>query len=257
VFLTDATPTVGAGPNSLKTITEQAFIDWKGYLGVTYVGIGLSFDAKTSTELSHVHSTTIFSVSSPRELADMMNEFNYLVSPVAFDVRLGFSSSVYEIKSVYGGDDDARTDGGLIECRTMTASSVGPQGVKGSVLVIVLRPKDSVHNQELPSQSPITLSVKARLFGSEQEEHQKHQYVLRHDPNVVTEKAFALSVYFETLRSILPPQSVYKAEFTGKEMARLCKLQDFLREQRPEIARQLTHEQTMVDQLIRDHGRKA
>jgi Ca-activated chloride channel family protein len=256
LFLTDATPTVGGGPNSLQAISEKAFIDSNGYLGVTYVGIGLSFDAETATELSRVHSTTIFSVSSSGELADMMaNEFNYLVSPVAFDVRVGLSSSDYEIKGVYGGDDDARTDGALIECRTMTASSVGPQGVKGSVLVIVLRPKDSNNDPELTS--PITLSIDARLYGSGKEEHQEHEYVLRHDPNVVTEKAFALYVYFETLRSVLAPQTILKMEFTGKELVRLSILQAFLREQRPEIASQLTEEQRMVDKLISDHSHKA
>jgi Ca-activated chloride channel family protein len=139
MLLTDAIPTVGDGPASIRAISEQAFVDSNGRFGVTYVGIGLSFDAETATELSRVHGTNIFNILSSNDLQEMLEkEFNYLVSPVAFDLRIRLSSPDYEVSLVHGSDDDARRDGSLTEIRTLTPSSVGAEGVKGSVLVIYL-----------------------------------------------------------------------------------------------------------------------
>jgi hypothetical protein len=59
IFITDASPTIGSDVELLKQETERAFVEPKGTIGVTYVGIGLSFDAAVSLELSRVHSTTM------------------------------------------------------------------------------------------------------------------------------------------------------------------------------------------------------
>jgi NADH dehydrogenase/NADH:ubiquinone oxidoreductase subunit G len=40
IFITDASPTIGADVESLKQETERAFVESKGMIGVTYVGIG-------------------------------------------------------------------------------------------------------------------------------------------------------------------------------------------------------------------------
>jgi uncharacterized protein YegL len=98
IFLTDAIPTVGTSETSITGRTEAAFIESHGFIGVTYCGIGLSFDASACAELSRARNTSIYCMSTSEELNHMLtSEFNYLVSSVALDVRVGFSSSDYSI----------------------------------------------------------------------------------------------------------------------------------------------------------------
>jgi hypothetical protein len=171
----------------------------------------LSFDATACTELSRIHGTTISSFLNSKELQQTLEKnFNYLLSPIAFDVRIGMSNPDDEISRVYGGDDDARQSGSLMECRTMTASSLGAEGVNGSVLVIHLDLKDGTSNADLTLRSPITVSIDCTPFRSQEEEHKECEYVRHDEPSLITEKEFALSVYYETLRAILPPQDVRK-----------------------------------------------
>jgi hypothetical protein len=135
----------------------------------------------------------------------------------------------------------------------MIASSVGPEGVKGSVLVILLKPKDRIGNSELVKRCPITVATTGLPYGSQEDEHHEHEYVLHDEPCDVTEKAFVFSLFYETIRGVLAPQHVRKEAFTREEEQQLHKLQDFLRSQNPEIIDQIGDELSMLDRLINDH----
>jgi Ca-activated chloride channel family protein len=250
IFLTDASPTVGDSEHSIRDMAEQAFGASNGFLGVTYCGIGLSFDAAACDELSRVHSTTIFNVNTSVELHETLDrDFNYLISPVAFDVRIGISSSDYSISRVYGGDSDCQRNDCLLEFRTLTASSVGAEGIKGSILIIHLTPKHS----EVISHSQIRTTVDYTPFGSTVAQHQEHEYFLNEESMLLTEKAFALSVYFETLQEILPASDMRQEFFTLDQRMILLQLQTFLKSQSKEVTSRLAAELHMVDQLIADH----
>jgi Ca-activated chloride channel family protein len=130
LFITDACPNIGLGETGLKSKGENAFISSNHTLGITYVGVGLSFNAEVSEELSQVRGTTIFNVNSSRELKKtLVEDFNYLVTPVAFDVDLKLNCNGYSIDTVYGSDDEKQSDR-LIHFRTLTASAVNEKGVK-------------------------------------------------------------------------------------------------------------------------------
>jgi hypothetical protein len=68
IFLTDDCPSIELDETRLKGMAENAFVNSNGTICITYVGIGLSFNAKVSEELSKVHGITIFSVNTSREL---------------------------------------------------------------------------------------------------------------------------------------------------------------------------------------------
>jgi Ca-activated chloride channel family protein len=248
-FLTDATPTVGASADGICKLSEAAFVQSNGRIGVSYCGIGLSFNAATCAELSRAHSTSIYSVSNSVELDDMLtSEFNYLVSPVAFDIRVGISSSDFAIGEVFGGDSDSPHGDSLLEYPTMTASSVGPEGVKGSVLIIHLNPLSA----EIPERASIQVTVDWKsIEGNESRE--EHEYLLNDEQLMLTEKAFALSVYYRTLRQLLPERDLRKEVFTADEIGTLQKLQTFLSSQREEIGVELRNETGLLTQLITKH----
>jgi Ca-activated chloride channel family protein len=250
ILLTDANPTAGASIEEIRAMSEDAFTASNRRLGVTYCGIGLSFDAASCAKLTQAHGTTVSSISNSAELKQvLMAEFNYLVSPVAFDVRVGFSSSDYSISAVFGGDEDCLRRDSFLEFRTMTASAVGAEGVKGSVLIIHLKPSGS----PIVGRSSVRFTIDLTPAGKQSPEHQEHEYFLNSEPIPLTEKAFALSVYYRTLREMLPQPNVRKEFFTVDESATLIKLKEFLQSRPEEIRVSLCNEIKMVDQLIANH----
>jgi Ca-activated chloride channel family protein len=223
IFLTDACPTAGPDSGFIRDCTERAFVESGGLIGVTYVGIGLSFDAKTCADLTAAHGTSIYSASNTTELeAFLTTEFNYLVSPVAFDVRVALSSPDYTISEIFGGDTDYKKDGPVAEFRTMTASAISPDGVKGAALILLLNPMST----SPPVGAGVQLVVEWTLFDGKRETRTM-DVVLNEEPLPVTEKAFALSVYYRILRQVLP-ESPWQHEFTAEQVDLLRKLLAFL-----------------------------
>lgn len=251
IFLTDAAPTVGASTNAIRDLTEAAFTASGGFLGVIYCGIGLSFDATTCAELSRAHNVSITSINNSAELEDtLMTDFNYLVAPVAFDVRIGLSSEHYSVSAVFGGDSDCMRGNSLIEFRTLTASAVGAEGVKGSVVIIHLNPRTSISKER----AAVRVSIDFTPFGTQHTEHQENEYFLNDQPIPLTEKAFALSVYYRTLKEILPEANLRKELFTPEEKATLIKLCEFIKAFPSDSPARLENEINILDRLITNHG---
>jgi hypothetical protein len=71
IFLTDAIPTVGVSTPKIREMAEKAFVKSRGRLGVTYIGIGLSFNAATCAELWRAHSTSVSSINDLSELEEI------------------------------------------------------------------------------------------------------------------------------------------------------------------------------------------
>jgi hypothetical protein len=252
IFLTDAIPTVGASTQAIREMGETAFIQSQGRLGVTYWGIGFSFDSGSCAELSRGHSTSVSSISTSAELEETLRtSFNYQVSPIAFDVRIGLSSQDYSILEVYGGDSDCEKGDSLMEYLTLTASEVGVEGIKGSVLIIHLQ---SLHSDIHPHPS-VEITIEFTPFGNTEKVRQVYEYFLNVEPIAVTEKAYALSVYYRTLQQVLPDRNVRKSRFTPDEVSIMMKLQSFLKSQRPEITARLTREIKVVDDLMAFHSK--
>jgi hypothetical protein len=249
-FLTDACLTAGASTNAIREMTETAFQASNGRLGVTYWGIGLSFDAAVCAELTRAHSASISSINNYAELYHILHaEFNYQVSPPAFDIHIGISSSDYVIAEVYGGDSDCREGDSLLEFRTYTASEAGAEGVKGSVLIIYLNPL----GQAVGDRTSISISIDWTRSGGGDREHRSSDYFLNDEPLSVTEKAYALSTYYRTVRAMLPEKGERKIAFTGEDAAKLRILEGFLKNQRPDLTVQLAKEIKIVEDLIAKH----
>jgi hypothetical protein len=189
-------------------------------------------------------------LSTSVELQEILRtEFNYQVSPSGFDVQIGLTSQDYSIAEVYGGDSDCQTSDSLLEFRTLTASAVGIEGVKGAVLIIHLNPL----NPNVAGRSSVEIWIEWKPFGATESQRQSFEYFLNDEPIMVTEKAYALSVYYRTLLKVLPEGNVRKEEFTAEEASMLTKLQGFLKSQRSEIRDRIANEMKIVENLITKH----
>jgi Ca-activated chloride channel family protein len=140
IFLTDAMPNIGGGSNSLLNLSKRAAQKSKIY--TTFIGVGLDFNTDLVTEITKVRGSNYFSVHSAKQFKKILNDdFNYIVTPSAFDAVVLLESEAYEIEKVYGSPYADESTGTLLKIETVNASAKEEAGVKGGMILLKLKEK--------------------------------------------------------------------------------------------------------------------
>ena len=134
IFLTDAQPNDGDLTEEGMLGTVERLAQKKIY--TTFIGIGVDFNTDLIEAISKTRGANYHAVHSPEDFKRRMDEnFDYMVTPLAFNLKLTMDSPNFEIQKVYGSpdadestseimkvstlfpsakDDEARTRGGLV-----------------------------------------------------------------------------------------------------------------------------------------------
>lgn len=139
IVITDAMPNIG------KTSKQDLFsmISENSAKGTytTFVGVGVDFNTEIIEKLSDTKGANYYSVHSSKEFKERMGEqFEYMVTPLVFDLNLKLSSTDYEIEKVYGSDTADAKSGNLMKINTLFPSKSSSNGeVKGGVVLLKLK----------------------------------------------------------------------------------------------------------------------
>ena len=163
IVITDAMPNMGTtSRNDLaKYIKENA--DNKIY--TTFIGVGVDFNTEVIETLSDVKGANYYSVHSSEEFKKIMSEdFDYMVTPLVFDLELKLDSTEYIIKNVYGTDTKEKTTGTLMKVNTLFPSSRNESGeAKGGIILLKVAPAIIDFKEEPEFEgTQITVSYKDR-----------------------------------------------------------------------------------------------
>ncbi len=113
MLFTDARPNVGrTDSGSFRTITERYA---KEEIGLTAFGVGLNFGQELIYHISQLRGGNFFFLETPEKIANVFEkEFDYLVTPVVYDLRVNIKTPEgMKLTAVYGlptwkpGDRDA------------------------------------------------------------------------------------------------------------------------------------------------------
>ncbi len=139
IVITDAMPNMGTTSKEglSKMIEENAN---KG-IYTSFIGVGVDFNTEVIEKLSDTKGANYYSVHSSSEFKDRMGEqFEYMVTPLAFDINLNLSSEDYKIEKVYGSDKADPSTGNLMKVNTLFPSKSSSTGeVKGGVVLLKLK----------------------------------------------------------------------------------------------------------------------
>ena len=146
ILITDAMPNYGTTSKEglLSLIKDNA--DEKIY--TTFIGVGVDFNTKLIEEISDVKGANYYSVHNSKEFKERMGEqFNYMVTPLVFDLSLNLKSDDYNIEMVYGSDSANGNKGNLMKVNTLFPSKTTEKGeVKGGVVLVKLSQKGERKN---------------------------------------------------------------------------------------------------------------
>jgi Ca-activated chloride channel family protein len=137
IFLTDAQPNTGqTGKGSLAGILNENS-DNKIY--TTFIGIGVDFNTELVDFISKTKGANYYSVHSAGEFRERLDdEFNYMVTPLVFDLQLKLDAPGYKIEKVYGSPEADEATGRIMYVNTLFPSKAEEGKVKGGVVLIKL-----------------------------------------------------------------------------------------------------------------------
>merc|ERR1719321_1735573 len=143
IFLTDDMPNVGAvdGDSMLSMVGHAAE---KG-MYTSLLGVGLDFTADVVEAMSKAKGAWYGSVKTSEAFRKRLDdEFDYMVTPLVFNLRLHLSSDAYVIDKVFGSPESDLSTGQLMRINTLFPSAKDEQGqTKGGVVLLRLVRKNS------------------------------------------------------------------------------------------------------------------
>jgi len=138
IFLTDAMPNTGE-------------IDRHGLLGITgtnasnqvhttFIGIGVDFNSELVEGTTRIRGANYYSVHSPWEFRTRMREdFDRMVTPLVFDLRLTLDAHGWEIESLYGSPEADQSTGAIMRVNTLFPSRKRDGETRGGLILLKLR----------------------------------------------------------------------------------------------------------------------
>ncbi|EFC40627.1 predicted protein [Naegleria gruberi] len=154
IYLTDACPNVG-GTDTLDILTKDANSGPYNIFS-TFIGIGLDFNSDIVEELTQVRGCNYFSVKSTEDFTKILNQdFNYIVTPICYNVKLSLECENYEIEKCFGTNMAGESTGEIMKVDTCSASQLDERGVKGGIVLLRLKAKNDFKGE---SNVKLTLS---------------------------------------------------------------------------------------------------
>ncbi|MBN2364122.1 VWA domain-containing protein [candidate division WOR-3 bacterium] len=138
IFLTDAMPNTGStDENSLFGMFEK---NSERGVFTTFIGVGVDLNTELVEILTKIKGANYFSVHSPTAFKEQMDDnFDYMVTPLVFDLELVLESDGYEIEKVYGSPEANLSTGEIMKVNTLFPSKRVEGETRGGLVLLRLK----------------------------------------------------------------------------------------------------------------------
>ena len=188
IFLTDAQPNHGAlSEEGIAHVAEQGV---KDRIHTTFIGVGVDFNTKLIESIINIRGANYYAVHSPSEFKDRMDEnFDYMVTPLAFDLELAIEAPGFEIQAVYGSPEADQATSKIMKVSTLFPAEKTAAGTRGGLILLQMRRRTPF------TDSTLKLNVSYEDRNGNQESHAT-EFSLGPEPSPVPEAPFE---YYDNL----------------------------------------------------------
>ena len=138
IFITDAMP--NRGELSKDKLFGMAKDASKEGIHTTFIGVGVDFNTNLVDYVSKIKGANYYSVHSSKDFARRMDkEFEYMVTPLVYDLQLGIDSKDFKVVGIYGVPKASLDTKNIIDIDTLFASDSSDDGNKGGVILVKLK----------------------------------------------------------------------------------------------------------------------
>lgn len=146
IVLTDAMPNTGdtSEDSLLGMVKENA----DNGIYTTFLGIGVDFNTELTEEILDVKGANYYSVNDEKEFNSKMDEeFEYMVTPLVFDLKLNLEADGYTIEKVYGSDTE--NYGEIMNVNTLFPSKSVDGETKGGIVLLKLKKNKDFDSEDI------------------------------------------------------------------------------------------------------------
>jgi Ca-activated chloride channel homolog len=138
IYLTDAMPNTGEiGEYSLLNQLKR---NAGNRVYTTFIGIGVDFNSELVQYITRTRGGNYYSVHSPRQFRERVEEeFDYMVTPMVFNLQLNLDASGWDIDTVYGSPEADRATGEIMRVNTLFPSKKQDGETKGGLVLLKLK----------------------------------------------------------------------------------------------------------------------
>ena len=135
IVLTDAMPNLGnTSEGGLEDTLEEYAED---SMHATFVGIGVDFHTEIVDGITSVRGANYYSVHSADEFEQRVaEEFEYMVTPLVYDLSLSLDAPEASVAKVYGSTAAEEATGDLVTVNTLFPSPKREGRAKGGVVLV-------------------------------------------------------------------------------------------------------------------------
>ena len=138
IVLTDAQPNTGntGRYNFFATVNSNA----QNHIYSTFIGVGVDFNSDLIDSITKVRGANYYSVHSSSEFRTRMNdEFDYMVTPLVFNLQLKLETDGWQIEQVYGSPEANQATGELMKVNTLFPASTKGGETRGGLVLLKLK----------------------------------------------------------------------------------------------------------------------
>jgi Ca-activated chloride channel family protein len=138
MVFTDAQP--NTGDISTRGFNAIAAANAERRIYTTFIGIGVDFNSQLIEQITRIKGANYYSVHSPRQFRERVEEeFDYMVTPLVFDLRLDFHADGWRIEKVFGSPEADAATGSLVRINTLFAAKSEGGEVRGGLVLLKLQ----------------------------------------------------------------------------------------------------------------------
>lgn len=211
IVITDAMPNLGdTSSTGLMGMIEE---NSKNKIYTSLIGVGVDFNTELTEKISNVTGANYYSVHSSEEFnKTLAEEFDYMITPLIYDLDLTFKSDSFEIENVYGSDSVDKSTGNIMHINTLFPASSNSDGeVKGGIVVLKLKRKNEAEENDI--------SLKISYKDSKEQNHSNEENIEFKNSeedyydNLGIRKAIVLARYVNTIKNWIIYEKTNKQEF--------------------------------------------
>ncbi|MBN1168417.1 VWA domain-containing protein [Candidatus Woesebacteria bacterium] len=202
IFLTDAQPNTGV--LSEEGLVGLSLNNADRGIYTTFIGIGVDFNTELIEAMTKIKGANYYSIHSASDFKYRMDEgFDYMVTPLVFDLVLKLDSPGFTIDKVYGSPEANLATGEIMRVNTLFPSDSTSEGVKGGIVLLKLS-----KNTDSAEEVSLEVSYEDRLGQLHNNEKKANITVMDSDyyPNTGVRKAILLTRYANLLKNWIQDQ---------------------------------------------------
>ena len=148
IFLTDAMPNTDVTDKNSLWGVMKANAENKIY--TTFVGVGVDLNSELIKYITRTPGANYYSVHNANDFKKRMDtQFDYMVTPLVFDLTLHLKSDNYQIEAVYGSPEADQTTGEIMRVNTLFPSETEGGQTRGGIILIKLKKTGNKSDIEL------------------------------------------------------------------------------------------------------------